>query len=252
MTRNPTLVTKVTAVQGSLGLDFNWSNNANTAPPRYAPATAFRCGLLLLSFCLALLVGCAGPGGIRKQTQTPTAPTPTVPVRAPERPLTPKEYRQRALAMAERLLPPQIPDRSDWARDIATSMPALSIPLMPRKVCAVAAIIEQESSWRVDPVIPGLPAIVRRELERKLDRYLIPTWLLDVALRLESANGQTYTERIARLRTEKELSNLYEEMISELPLGKRLLGGLNPVTTGGPMQVKIDFAARTLLDRAYP
>jgi hypothetical protein len=158
----------------------------------------------------------------------------------------------RALALANQLLPPAIRDRQGWAKDIATSMTALSIPAEPRKVCAIAAIIEQESGWQADPVVQNLPDIARREMDRKLDSYMIPSAVLDVALRTESANGQTYAQRIKKLRTERELSQLYEEMISEVPQGQRLFGGMNPVRTGGPMQVSVGFAAKTMKERRYP
>jgi hypothetical protein len=89
-------------------------------------------------------------------------------------------------------------------------------------------------------------------MEKKLDRYMIPSAVLEVALTRRSANGQTYGERIAKLRTEQELSLLYEDMIDELPQGKRLLGGMNPVRTGGPMQVSVGFASETMRERRYP
>src|SRR3546814_6906858 len=37
-----------------------------------------------------------------------------------------------------------------------------------------------------------------------------------------------------------------------VPAGKRLFGGLNPVETGGPMQVRIDFAEAHAEDYPYP
>jgi hypothetical protein len=119
-------------------------------------------------------------------------------------------------------------------------------------VCAVAAIIEQESGWQVNPVVPDLSGIARREVENKLKRFKVPSALLALALRQASPNGQTYAERISQLRTERDLSQLYEEMIAALPLGKLLLSGLNPVRTGGPMQVNIGFAAQVMRQRPYP
>src|SRR5690606_29193173 len=52
------------------------------------------------------------------------------------------------------------------------------------------------------------------------------------------------------VRTERELSELYEDLIGRVPLGKRLFGDRNPVQTGGPMQVSIAFAERHA--RGYP
>ncbi|MBK1719124.1 DUF1615 domain-containing protein [Thiocystis violacea] len=215
-------------------------------------------GLLLMGSVLAMLVGCASkPVTSSKGADTPARP-PEPLTRAPRSaskpsaPAIPKSPRARALALANKLLPPDLRDRDGWARDIATSLVALSIPSEPHKICAVAAIIEQESGWQADPVVHDLPGIARREMDKKLDRYMIPGAVLDVALRKESANGKTYAERIAGLRTERELSLLYEEMIAELPQGERFLGGMNPVRTGGPMQVSVGFAAQVMRERPYP
>ncbi|MFD2111829.1 DUF1615 domain-containing protein [Thiorhodococcus fuscus] len=211
--------------------------------------------------CLAIaLAGCSGTpvaperqGGAAPVVRAPVVESkPRPPSRPQAPPRTPEEHYARVLELAERLLPPDLRDRSGWAGDIATSMTALSIPALPRKVCAVAAVIEQESGWRADPVVPDLGGIARREMERKLGRYLIPGAVLDLALRKTSSNGQTYAERIAHLRTERELSELYDEMISEVPQGPRLFGDMNPVHTGGPMQVSVAFAEQTMRERRYP
>jgi hypothetical protein len=74
--------------------------------------------------------------------------------------------------------------------------------------------------------------------------------MVDAALSIRSPDGRTYAERVAVLRTERELSELFEEMIHRVPLGRRVLGGFNPVRTGGPMQVGIAFAERNA--HGYP
>ena len=68
---------------------------------------------------------------------------------------------------------------------------------------------------------------------------------------MRSPDGRSYGERLRGLRTERELSELFEQMTARLPMGSgRLLAGLNPVRTAGPMQVSIDFAQRHA--RGYP
>ena len=52
------------------------------------------------------------------------------------------------------------------------------------------------------------------------------------------------------MRTERELSELYEELVGRVPLGSRLFGDHNPVQTGGPMQVSVPFAESR--SRGYP
>ena len=58
-----------------------------------------------------------------------------------------------------------------------------------------------------------------------------------IALKLPSPNGDSYGERLDTVRTERELSLIFEDFISMVPLGKRLFGDLNPVRTAGAMQV---------------
>ena len=55
------------------------------------------------------------------------------------------------------------------------------------------------------------------------------------------------------MRTEHELSRLYEDLIGQVPLGKQLFSSANPVRTGGPMQVEHRASpSSTRSDTAYP
>lgn len=154
--------------------------------------------------------------------------------------------------MALRVLPPQIADRKGWAEDIAVSFAALAIPAQAHKVCALAAVIEQESTWQADPPVANLSRLAQQELEKKRERLGVPKLVFDLALNKQSRTGQTYRQRLQRLRTEQELSRLFEDMASEIPFGKRLFEGQNPVRTGGSTQVSVSFAAEHMRQRAYP
>jgi hypothetical protein len=72
------------------------------------------------------------------------------------------------------------------------------------------------------------------------------------ALSLDSSDGRSYAERIASVRTERELSLVYEDLIGKVPMGRRLFAGANPVHTGGPMQVGIAFAEQAARESEYP
>ena len=113
-------------------------------------------------------------------------------------------------------------------------------------------MIEQESTFQADPVVPGLSQIVWKEIEARREKIHLPRLLVDAALLKTSPDGRSYKARIDSLRTEKQMNELFEDMISELPNGKSLLGGYNPVRTGGPMQVSIAFAEEQIREKAYP
>ncbi len=158
------------------------------------------------------------------------------------------EVRQRI----SRLLPAYVKDKAGWAADLHTAFKALEVPHATPTYCAVMAIIEQESSFQADPTVPGLPTIVRRELETRAGRYGVPALLVSAALSKNSPDGKSYNQRIDALKTEKQLNALFEDMIGELPFGRQLFADYNPVHTGGPMQVSIDFAGQHAGERDYP
>jgi len=166
----------------------------------------------------------------------------------PSAPVRPEDVRAR---IAE-LLPPTVVDRPGWAIDIYAAIDALRIEPSPGNVCAVLAVTEQESTYRADPMVSGLGRIAREEIDRRAERAGVPQLLVQAALQLRSPDSRTWSERINAARSEKELSDLFEDFIGQVPLGQRFLAGYNPVRTGGPMQVSIEFAETHVKTRAYP
>jgi hypothetical protein len=185
-------------------------------------------GVALCAALLAVLAGC------------------TVPPRAPA--VDPDAVRTKIRS----LMPASLANADGWAIDIYAAFEALQIPPDTRNICAVLAVTEQESGFQVDPAVPDLPAIARREIDERAASRHIPKLMVSAALKLESPDGRTYGERLARARTERDLSELFEDFTRSVPLGERLFGGLNPVRTGGPMQVSIAFAQRHADERRYP
>lgn len=149
-------------------------------------------------------------------------------------------------------MPTGIADKEGWAADIHTAVAVLEIPITPDNVCAILSITEQESGFKVDPPIPNLPSIAWAEIERQREKLGIPKMVLDAALSLQSSNGKTYRGRLDAAKTERELSDIFEDMIGRVPLGRTFFGDRNPVRTGGPMQVSVAFAAAHAKSRPYP
>ena len=205
----------------------------------------------LLVVVVALLGGCATTSGPELGSQLPAdmQGSPALPERKPEPPpLTERDVR----AMVAKLLPASVKDRSAWAMDLHSAFANLGFPHLPPIYCAVIAVIEQESSFQADPVVPGLPDIVWRELEQRGNKYGIPKLLVSAAMLKGSPDGRSYSQRIDSLKTEKQLNALFDDMIAELPAGKQLFAGYNPVRTGGPMQVSVEFAEQHARDQPYP
>lgn len=150
------------------------------------------------------------------------------------------------------LLPSALQDRAGWAADIDAAFVTQGIAASSENVCAVLAITEQESGFRADPSVPGLGQIAWREIDHRAERAGVPKFAVRAALQLTSPDGRTYSERIDAVKTERELSEIYEDFIAGVPLGTRLFARLNPVRTGGPMQVGISFAEAHVSAHPYP
>ena len=114
------------------------------------------------------------------------------------------------------------------------------------------AVIEQESGYQADPEVVNLPAIARGEIKRRAGALHVPGFMVDSAMKIRSTDGRSYAARLKEVRTERELSGLYEELIGRVPLGGRLFADHNPVQTGGPMQVSIPFAESVARGYPYP
>jgi hypothetical protein len=161
---------------------------------------------------------------------------------------TPVESR----ALIRRLLPDYVKDREGWVTDIYASFAVEGLDVTQPNACAVMAVIEQESSFRVNPAIPGLGAMAWKEIDTRADHAGVPRLLVHGALQVISRTGRSYSDRIDAAKTEKDLSDIYEDFIGSVPLGKRLFEDRNPVRTRGPMQVNVAFASQYSGIRPYP
>jgi len=200
-----------------------------TDPLRLNPVRRRRFGAVAMSLCMSVLASCASP-----------------PVREPA--IDPDVARAE---IARRILP-TVKNREGWAIDIFAALEALSIRPTSENICSVIAVTEQESTFHASPPVAGLPAIARREIDTRAARYRIPKFLVDAALSVQSPNGKSYRERLEKVKTEADLSDIFADFIGMVPLGERLFGSLNPVRTGGPMQVSIAYAERHASAKRYP
>ncbi|MEA3150105.1 MAG: hypothetical protein QOD56_1044 [Gammaproteobacteria bacterium] len=158
----------------------------------------------------------------------------------------------QARTLIERSLPKSVADRAGWTTDLYAGFTVLGIEPTRENICAVVAVIEQESGFRVDPVIPHLGAIARREIDERAARAGVPRLVVHGVLQLKSSTGRSYGERIDSAKTERELSNIYEDFIGAVPMGRTLFADHDPIRTRGPMQVQVAFAETFAAAKPYP
>jgi hypothetical protein len=198
---------------------------------RRVPLIMKRFGAALVLATIVLLAGCA----TQKRAQES----------APRRPADVR-------AQIVRLLPAATKDREGWATDITAAFASLGIEPVTQNLCAALAVAEQESTFVADPVVPNLGRIARAEIDHRAEQHGVPQLLVRAALALSSSNRKSYGDRIAAVRTERELSQVYEDLIGKVPLGQRLFADSNPVHTAGPMQVSVAFAEQHVRNHPYP
>ena len=187
---------------------------------------------------LAAAAGLCACAGLSSCAGGPPAPAKVVPADAE--------------VIIEESLPRGIINRSGWREDIYAAFRVLTVQPSHENVCAVVAVIQQESGFQVDPVIPGLGVIARREIDTRAQAAHVPLSLVHDVLGWKSSGGRTYGERIDRARTEKDLSDIYEDFIAGVPLGRTLFDAKNPIRTRGPMQVNVAFANEFAAATPYP
>lgn len=159
---------------------------------------------------------------------------------------------EEAQALINRLLPRYVTNRSGWSADIYAGFATQTLGPTREDICAVVAVTEQESGFRVNPAVPGVPEIAWREIDRRASAAGVPLILVHGALRLPSTTGPSFGARIDKVKTEKDLSDIFEDIIAAVPMGRRLFADRNPIRTRGPMQVNVAFAKEFAAAHAYP
>jgi hypothetical protein len=213
-------------------------------------ASASERPLLLRSIALLVLAGAAvvvaGCGG----TRAPAAGADQGPPLPP--PLTAAEIAARIDA--------RVPERAAWAQAVADALQVNGLASDASAVCAVLAVISQESSFRENPVVPGLAKVVAARIERyesrlgPLGRPLFRRLLAGRA----PADPRPFQQRLAQVRTERDLDVTFRDLLAyhqsahpmafdAISLAGKLfdvqqLADLNPITTAGSMQVSVRFA----------
>jgi hypothetical protein len=168
------------------------------------------------------------------------------------RPTEPAISPQDAHALINRALPKNLVDREGWNSDIYAGFTALTVAPTRENVCAVVAVIAQESGFRVDPVVPNMGVIAKKEIDTRAAKAHVPLMIVHGVLDLKSPTGRTYSERIDAARTEKDLSDIFEDFIAGVPMGRTLFDDKNPIRTRGPMQVNVAFAESFSAATPYP
>lgn len=109
-----------------------------------------------------------------------------------------------------------------------------------------APVIEQESSFQADPVVPGLGNIVWQEVEKKAGEYHIPLAVVKTAPCSSLPRTGAATSRgLTACARKRKWTSCSTKSWGKFPTGKNSFAQKDPVKTAGPMQVSVDSPGNT-------
>lgn len=170
-------------------------------------------------------------------------------------------------AQISRLIPSRVKNREVWAQDISRIMDELRISKTQENVCAIVAVIDQESNFVANPTVPGLgkKAInaFQTEVPQKFVKQFGPALgpaiarYFNYVLSNEPSQKNSFLKQIAQVKTEQQLDLIYRQLFNYVSkqfyadgianaaaklTGKDIGEQNNPITTIGSMQVSVRYA----------
>jgi hypothetical protein len=145
-------------------------------------------------------------------------------------------------------------DASGWAIDLHDVLAQSGLEVSRENVCASIAIIDQESGFVADPVVPGLGKLSEQALKDKLLKIPVAGSAVLNWLDRTPSKDASFMARIRNARTERDLDLAYRSLVDhmgkttslstvlELGLLNKLIEERNEIDTAGSMQVSVKFA----------
>jgi Protein of unknown function (DUF1615) len=151
----------------------------------------------------------------------------------------------------------------NWATDLLDVLRAHDFPQTKENACAVVAVIDQESSFNANPMVPDLGKISEAALREKLGNVPLLGSTVISFLGSTPSRDDSYLSRIRAAKTERDLDYVYRAMIEDAgnraslgPIFKtgllnRVIEERNQINTIGSMQVSVKFAVEEARKRRW-
>lgn len=160
----------------------------------------------------------------------------------------------------QKLIPARVAERNVWATDVRAIMDELKIERNLVNTCSIIAVVDQESNFIADPMVPGLGKKAIKEMNERLTKKLGAKMAgyFDDMLQKYPTPDDNFFKQLEAVKTERELDQLYREMFAfytkkynvsllagaaKIIARQDLAEAFNPVRTLGSMQVNILYAS---------
>lgn len=162
---------------------------------------------------------------------------------------------------------PSVGNAFDWANDLRSALEVNQLPRSRENICAMIAIIDQESSFYANPAIPRLGEMSIQAIVKKLESIPMVGHLVNGSaqafLETYPTPEKNYLNRIRNVKTERDLDFIFRDIVSTILQSKggsllrdsqtvrNLTEGWNEIDTLGSMQVSISFATQVEEERRH-
>lgn len=147
-----------------------------------------------------------------------------------------------------------VTDAQGWAIDLLDVLQLHNLPTTRENVCAVIAVVDEESSFVADPAVPGLGKISEQALRDKLAKVPVAGKAALRWLERTPTPENSFLSRIRAARTERDLDLVYRSLVEfagqksglgevvQLGFLNQLIEDRNEIDTAGSMQVSVKFS----------
>ncbi|MDE2384586.1 MAG: DUF1615 family protein [Alphaproteobacteria bacterium] len=158
---------------------------------------------------------------------------------------------------------PAVKEPDGWASDLLDVLQVQGLPASRENICATIAVIDQESNFVANPVVPGLGKLAEKSLREKFGRVPFLSGMVMDWLDAHPKGETSYLQRIRAARTERDLDLTYRALVNDFGtasnmslvvqsgLLNRLIEEHDNISTIGSMQVSVRFALDEARARRY-
>jgi hypothetical protein len=139
------------------------------------------------------------------------------------------------------LIPTRVRDRDGWSRDILRTFASQNLQISAGNVCAVRAVIEQESGFDQKPKSRSLRKAIEREIQEKYGVAGLLSARAALDAKQDNVRKVTYWQRIEKAKSEYEADRAVRDFLADFGMSS-FFDNYEFVKTVGSMQVSVSYA----------
>lgn len=140
------------------------------------------------------------------------------------------------------LIPARVRDRNDWSRDILRTFSNHNLPVTADNICAVKAVIQQESGFDPKPKTKNMMHVTERAMKEKFGVVGAAGIRTALDAKQDSERKISYWKRIEKAKSEYDVDRVLQDFSANYGITDIYLKN-DFFTTAGSMQVSVSFVS---------